>query len=170
MEKSINSKQKLYIDLLEFDGVELEVSLVEKADLELLVVLDAQKTLEREFKLKISHETSGVKSKVKMFAALDQDSKVKILCNLVVPEGVKGVSTSLEQRAILLSKTANITFDPVLEIDENEVEASHAATISTPEEVQLHYLDARGLPRKEAVELIVMNLLKVTSEYTKMEV
>ena len=44
---------------------------------------------------------------------------------------------------------------PALEIEHNEVEASHAATLERVDEEKLFYLNARGLPTAEAMELLV---------------
>lgn len=62
-----------------------------------------------------------------------------------------------QQKENSLHLTAGVRSDaiPALYIDENELQAGHAATTGRVDEEQLFYLQARGLPRREAERLIV---------------
>lgn len=55
--------------------------------------------------------------------------------------------------------------DPVLKIDENEVEASHAATVGRVNEDHLYYLQSRGLTKKAAKRLITLGYLQPIIAY-----
>ncbi len=61
----------------------------------------------------------------------------------------------LTEHNLILSSKARIEAVPALEIEHNEVEASHAATLERVDEEKLFYLNARGLPTSEAMELLV---------------
>jgi len=61
----------------------------------------------------------------------------------------------LKNQNLLLDKTARADSMPSLEIDANDVRASHAATISKVEEEYIFYLQSRGIPRQAAVQMIV---------------
>lgn len=61
----------------------------------------------------------------------------------------------LKNQNLLLSETARVDSIPALQIDANDVKASHAATISQVEEEYIFYLQSRGIPRKIAVHMIV---------------
>lgn len=61
----------------------------------------------------------------------------------------------LSEHNLILSPHARITAVPALEIEHNEVEASHAATLERVDEEKMFYLNARGLPQAEAMELLV---------------
>ncbi len=56
---------------------------------------------------------------------------------------------------MLLASTAHADMIPGLEIDANDVTAGHGATVGQVDEEQLFYLMARGIPRAEAVELLI---------------
>ena len=56
---------------------------------------------------------------------------------------------------MLLEKTARSVTIPSLEIDANDVRASHGATISRVDEEYVFYLQSRGIPRSTAVRMIV---------------
>ncbi len=49
---------------------------------------------------------------------------------------------------------------PILKIDENDIEASHAAVVGRINEDHLFYLTSRGLTEAEAKELITLGYLK----------
>jgi Fe-S cluster assembly scaffold protein SufB len=55
--------------------------------------------------------------------------------------------------------------DPVLKIDENEVEASHAATVGKVNDEHLFYLCSRGLTKQEAKRLITLGYLNPIIQY-----
>ncbi len=61
----------------------------------------------------------------------------------------------LKNQNLLLDDTCRADSIPSLEIDANDVRASHAATISQVEEEYVFYLQSRGIPRKIAVQMIV---------------
>ena len=48
---------------------------------------------------------------------------------------------------------------PLLLIDENDVQASHATTLGQPDENQLYYLQTRGLSREQALGLLISGYL-----------
>jgi Fe-S cluster assembly protein SufD len=74
--------------------------------------------------------------------------------------GAKNCSTYQKQQALVLSDKARADSIPALIIDENEVAgAGHAATVGKLDEEQLFYLMARGLSRKEAINMLVMAFL-----------
>lgn len=61
----------------------------------------------------------------------------------------------LKNQNLLLDDTCRADSIPALEIDANDVRASHAATISQVEEEYVFYLMSRGIPRSIAVQMIV---------------
>ena len=54
---------------------------------------------------------------------------------------------------------------PVLNIDENEVEASHSLAAGTIDEEVLFYMNSRGLNKKEALNLILRSYLMPSDNY-----
>jgi len=69
-------------------------------------------------------------------------------------------STYQRQQALVLSPRCRADAIPALIIDENEVAgAGHAATVGKLDEEQLFYLQARGLSRKQAINILVMAFL-----------
>ena len=62
-----------------------------------------------------------------------------------------------QQRENVLHLTAHVRSDaiPALYINENQLQAGHAATTGKIDEEQMFYMASRGLPRREAERLIV---------------
>ena len=58
-------------------------------------------------------------------------------------------------RNLLLSKKARADSLPQLEIEANDLRCTHGATVSQVDDNQVFYLMSRGIPREEAVRLIV---------------
>ena len=58
-------------------------------------------------------------------------------------------------RNLLLSKKARADSLPKLEIEANDLRCTHGATVSQVDEDQVFYLMSRGIPRADAVRLIV---------------
>ncbi|HRV96653.1 MAG TPA: SufD family Fe-S cluster assembly protein, partial [Anaerolineae bacterium] len=61
----------------------------------------------------------------------------------------------LKNENLLLDDTARADSIPSLEIDANDVRASHGATIGKIVEEYVFYLMSRGIPRNTAVRMVV---------------
>ncbi len=64
-----------------------------------------------------------------------------------------------ESRILMLSDEARADTNPILLIDEYELTAGHAASISRVDEGQLYYLMSRGLEKKQAERLVIRGFL-----------
>lgn len=71
----------------------------------------------------------------------------------------KNSDAQQESRILMLSDNARADANPILLIDEYEVQAGHAASISRVNQEQLYYLMSRGLERKQAEKLIIRGFL-----------
>lgn len=67
-------------------------------------------------------------------------------------------------RGIVLGELARLDANPLLLIDEFDVEASHGAAIGKIDEEQLYYLMSRGLPLRMAERLIISGFLSPVIE------
>lgn len=72
-----------------------------------------------------------------------------------IENGARFTSAFQRENTMLLSEEARSDAIPGLEIDETEVQAGHAATVGQIDKVHLFYLMSRGLPKQEAIRLIV---------------
>lgn len=69
---------------------------------------------------------------------------------IVVAPRVKGVVARLVSRNLLLSSSAEITTRPEFEIDSDQIQCSHGATVGTLDEEALFFLQSRGFTREQA--------------------
>lgn len=63
-------------------------------------------------------------------------------------------------RGIILDEKADITTQPILLIDEYDVQAHHGVTIGKISEDELFFLMARGLTKKKSEQLVVSSFIK----------
>ncbi len=72
----------------------------------------------------------------------------------IEPSGQQ-TNSYLKNENMLLDKNARADSIPSLEIEANDVRASHGATIGKIEEEYVFYLQSRGIPRNTAVRMVV---------------
>src|SRR5207245_4100369 len=77
-----------------------------------------------------------------------------------INKGSKNSHPSLAHHAMLLDKRARSDAIPRLDIDTNEVKATHSASVAQIDEEQIFYLMARGLPHDEAKKLIIVGFFE----------
>ena len=77
-----------------------------------------------------------------------------------IVNAAKNSKSYLAHHAMILERTAKSDGIPSLEIDNNEVRATHSASVAQIDEEQLFYLEARGLPYDEARKMIVLGFFE----------
>lgn len=70
----------------------------------------------------------------------------------------------LRQKVLLVGQNSRAEARPELEIETDEVKASHAASVGRIDEEEIFYLMSRGLERDEAIELIISAFLGEENE------
>ncbi|VDG26259.1 Fe-S cluster assembly protein SufD [Lactiplantibacillus mudanjiangensis] len=74
-------------------------------------------------------------------------------------KGAHGAKANQENRLLMLSTKARGDANPILLIDENDVEAGHAASVGRVDEQQMYYLLSRGIPKPVAERLVIRGFL-----------
>lgn len=75
--------------------------------------------------------------------------------------GSKYSNVQQESRVLMLSDEARADANPILLIDEFEVQAGHAASVSRVDKEQLYYLMSRGLDQLQAEKLVILGFLGI---------
>ena len=89
-----------------------------------------------------------------------KDSSRSIFKGMIrIREGAKNSNSYLAEAAMIMSKKARADAIPGLEINTNEVKATHSGSVSQIDEEQVYYLMSRGLSLSEAQRLIIMGFL-----------
>ena len=77
-----------------------------------------------------------------------------------IVNAAKNSRSYLAHHAMLLERTAKSDGVPSLEIDNNEVKATHSASVAQIDDEQLFYLMARGLSPDEAKKMVVLGFFE----------
>ena len=72
--------------------------------------------------------------------------------------GTKSIANQ-ESRVLMLSEHARGDANPILLIDEDDVQAGHAASVGRVDPDQLYYLMSRGISQREAERLVIHGFL-----------
>jgi Fe-S cluster assembly protein SufB len=88
---------------------------------------------------------------------------------LKVHEGAKNVKSTVRCDALLLDEDSRSDTYPVMEIEEEQVNLGHEATVSKVGEEQLFYLQSRGIDETEATKMIVNGFVEPIVKELPME-
>ena len=87
-------------------------------------------------------------------------SRVAFHGGIVIRAGADGSDALLSSKNLLLSDSAEIDTQPVLEIHADEVKAAHGATVGRLDDAVLFYLRSRGIPEHQARALLTLAFCK----------
>ncbi|HBO11112.1 TPA: hypothetical protein DD448_04175 [Candidatus Collierbacteria bacterium] len=90
-----------------------------------------------------------------------RNARVKIRGVIKIAKKAQETENFLEMRGLMLSSTSQVMAEPELEIEANNVKASHAASVGPVDSEQIGYLRSRGLSEAEAIDKIVLGWLGV---------
>lgn len=111
------------------------------------------------YDIKINHYASNTNSNVYNNGVTKNDGSINFDVSSYVEKGMKKCKVNQDSKIITLNKTNKNTINPILLIDEYEVEAFHAAFIGNFNKNELFYLMSRGLKEEDAEKLLMNGLL-----------
>lgn len=111
-------------------------------------------------KVLVDHKVGKSFGRVSIKGIAKNGARVAIVGKIKIDKKAQGVDDFLEMRVLILDNLSSATAEPQLEIEANEVKASHAAAVGQIDEEQMFYLMSRGMNKKEAEELIVNGFLE----------
>ncbi|HEX9017049.1 MAG TPA: Fe-S cluster assembly protein SufB, partial [Chloroflexota bacterium] len=88
---------------------------------------------------------------------------------LKVHDGARGSKSNVRCDALLLDERSRTDTYPYIEIDEDQVEIGHEASVSKIGEEQLFYLMSRGISENDAVMMIVNGFIEPFTKELPME-
>ena len=140
----VQSTQKIY---LQGEGSELQLRSA-------LAVSE-----KKHFEIECVHEAPYTQSNMENYAVVYEKGNLKMNDTGRILKDAYGSNSHQSSRALVLSEDQTCEITPILLIDENDVQASHATTIGQIDENQLYYLQTRGLTKKQALGLITVGYL-----------
>ena len=108
-----------------------------------------------DFNSSIFHNARHTNSDMAVKGVLDNKSKVIYNGLVKIHKNAKNSNGCQKQDALILSPDAEIDPIPNLEIDNNDVKCFHGTSISQLDKDKLFYLKSRGIPEKEAANLMI---------------
>lgn len=113
----------------------------------------------KESYVEIVHHKSNTTGEMEHYGIILKDGRFKLEAVGKIDRGATSSKSHQTTRILTFDKKQNATVLPMLLIDENDVEASHATSLGQPDENQLYYMQSRGLSRQMAMELITLGYL-----------
>lgn len=99
-----------------------------------------------------------------------EDSEFSLDCIGSIVRGAKRSKCHQKTHCLTMDNPKKARVLPVLNIDENDVEASHSLSSGTLDEEILFYMNSRGLDKKHALNLVLKSYLMPNDDfYTKYE-
>ena len=108
----------------------------------------------------ISNNAPHTSANVLVKGVLGNRSRANCVGNMCITKAGDKSSSWLAQHVLLLSKEAKADTLPCLEIEANDVQAYHAATVRALDDEQLFYLTTRGFTQEQAKELLARSVLQ----------
>lgn len=100
---------------------------------------------------KVPHTTCFTRIK----GALHEGAKSNYVGKIIIEKPAQQTNSFLEQSVLILGENTTNNSQPILEIEADDVKASHGSTTGRIREDQVYYLMSRGLDKKESEDLIV---------------
>ena len=109
--------------------------------------------------IEVVHHAPNTSGEMEHYGIILKDGQFKMEAIGKIDKGAYASKSHQSTRILTFDKKQNATVLPMLLIDENDVEASHATSLGQPDENQLYYMQSRGLSRQSAMELITLGYL-----------
>lgn len=113
------------------------------------------------FNTRQNHNAPHTNSDLLFKGALNEDGRCVWRGMIYVAPGARNIDGYQANRNMVLSGQARSDSIPGLEILNNEVRCSHGSTVGKIDQEQLFYLQARGIPREKAEQLILQGFFEV---------
>jgi len=113
----------------------------------------------------VIHDAMRTKSRVNARGVVNKGQNTVSNAKVIIPKTGQLSDSFVTQNFLLLDESAEAEAIPSLEIEADEVKASHAATVSPINPDKIFYLKSRGIPESEARKLIIQGFLKLPKGY-----
>lgn len=114
----------------------------------------------KEFEVSINHNSKLTFAKSDNYGVCKNDGRLVFSGTSRINNGCKKSKTSQNAKIMVFDRLSNAAAKPILKIDENDIEANHAAVVGKISDEHLFYLTSRGLSEEVAKELITFGYLK----------
>ncbi len=131
----------------------------QRTEKELLGFIEAYEEGDYEINLLSLHKVGKAKCRVDVKGVVKNGARVKVKGLVKIAEDARGTDSFLSMKLLMLDNRSMAVAEPELEIENNEVKASHSASVGMIDEGQLFYLATKGITREEAEKLIIKGFM-----------
>jgi Fe-S cluster assembly protein SufD len=124
-----------------------------------LGIIESQNNDDLKLRIVTVHQAANTHAETMIHGLVSDQAQVQIKGLIQIKKNAQQVTDFLTERVLLLSENARAVAEPELEIEADEVRASHAATVSSLNKDELFYLMSRGVNRQEAERLITAGFI-----------
>lgn len=101
------------------------------------------------------HNVPNTSCSTEVKGVLQSNAKSSFAGKIIIKKPAQQTSSYLEHNVLVLGENTHNKSEPILEIDANDVKASHGATTGRIDPMQLFYLKSRGMSQTQAENLII---------------
>ena len=114
----------------------------------------------KEFDVSVYHNAINTYAQMDNYGVCRDEGKLIFsgICKIV--NGSHGSKAHQNAKIMVFDELSNGVAKPILKIDENDIEASHAAVVGKINDEHIFYLTSRGLSEDEAKRIITLGYLK----------
>ena len=119
-----------------------------------------EKQDKKQFDVNVYHNAINTFAQMDNYGVCRDNGKLTFsgICHII--KGSRGSKAHQNAKIMVFDETSNGIAKPILKIDENDIEASHAAIVGKINDEHIFYLTSRGLTEDEAKRLITFGYLK----------
>ena len=125
----------------------------------LVGIIEARAPGDYEVRVVADHLVAKTNGRVEVRGVVENGAKVKLVGLVKIAEGARETDSFLSLKLLMLDNRSYALAEPELEILNNDVKASHSASVGRIDKEQLFYLSSRGIAEAEAKRLIVNGFL-----------
>ena len=165
LEKNSNFENYLLSSGLKFNKLDIEINLNEEnSNSSVFSALNLMNNEHQEIKTRINHNTPHCHSYQKVKNVLNDESKGVYQGKIFVKNIAQKTDAYQLSKALILNDTAEFDAKPELEIYADDVKCSHGSTSGSIDLNLIHYLKSRGIPEREAYQMLINGFLSEVLE------
>ena len=160
LEQNTNLDNYILSTGLKFNKIDIEINLNEEhAKSSIFSALSLGSEEHQEIKTSINHNFKNCQSYQKIKNVLNDQSRGVYQGKIFVKQDAQKTDAYQLSKALLLNDNAEFDAKPELEIYADDVKCSHGSTSGSIDLNSIHYLKSRGIPEKEAYQMLINGFL-----------
>ena len=160
LEQNTNLDNYILSTGFKFSKIDIEINLNEEhAKSSIFSALSLGSEEHQEIKSCINHNFKNCQSFQKIKNVLNDQSRGVYQGKIFVKQEAQKTDAYQLSKALLLDDNAEFDAKPELEIYADDVKCSHGSTSGSIDQNSIHYLKSRGIPEKEAYQMLINGFL-----------